>query len=138
MNTPKRPAPVVNEWARPFWDYAKEHKLYLQKCMVCNQHIFYPRMACPHCAAQEIEWVPASGKGRIYSFTVVENNAPSAFQSECPYVVAVVKLEEGVQMLTNIVDGDPYALKFDMPVEVVFEELDDEVTLPKFKPAIDY
>lgn len=137
MNTSKKPAPVVNEWARPFWDFAKERKLYLQECITCSKHIFYPRIACPFCGSQEIEWVQASGKGKLYTFTVVENNAPSAFQSDCPYVVAIVQLEEGVQMLTNIVDCNPYKLKFDMPVEVTFDQLNDEFTLPKFKPIND-
>ncbi|MBU1276113.1 MAG: Zn-ribbon domain-containing OB-fold protein [Proteobacteria bacterium] len=135
MSTNQKPGPVVNEWARPYWDYAKQNKFCLQQCNDCGKHIFYPRIACPHCGSSDVKWVEVSGKGRIYSYTVVENNAPSAFQADVPYVVAIIKLEEGVQLLSNVVECDPYQLEFDMPVEVVFEKLDEEVTLPKFRPV---
>lgn len=131
---PKKPVPVVNTWARPFWDAAKEQRLIIQQCAACGEHVFYPRIACPFCAADRLEWVEASGKGQVYSFTVVENNAPSAFIADMPYVVAVIRLEEGVQMLSNVVGCDPYAVECDMPVEVCFERLDDDFTLPKFRP----
>jgi len=135
MEIPRKPVPIVNDWARPFWDAAKEEKLIIQKCKDCGKHIFYPRIACPHCSSDSVEWINASGKGTVYSFTVVESNSPSAFVNDIPYVVAVVRLDEGVQMLSNIVGCDPDAVRFDMPVEVTFERLDDEFTLPKFKPA---
>ncbi len=135
MGTVEKPAPVVNPWARPFWDAARENQLKIQKCKDCGKHIFYPRLACPDCFSDNVEWVAASGKGTIYSFTVVENNAPSAFIQDIPYVVAVIRLEEGVQMLSNIVDCDPYSLSCDMPVTVTFEKLNDEFVLPKFKPV---
>jgi hypothetical protein len=134
MEIPKKPAPIVNDWARPFWAATRDNRLIIQKCRDCDKHIFYPRIACPHCFSDNVEWVPASGKGTVYSYTVVEANAPSAFMNDIPYVVAVVKLEEGVQMLSNIVGCHPAAVKCDMPVEVTFEKLDDEFTLPKFKP----
>jgi uncharacterized OB-fold protein len=79
--------------------------------------------------------VEASGRGTIYSYTVVETNAPSAFMKDVPYVIAIVRLEEGVQMLTNIVGCDPYQVRCDMPVQVTFEKLDDEFSLPKFRPS---
>ncbi len=132
---PQKPVPVVNTWAQPFWDAARQNRLEIQKCCSCNKHIFYPRMACPHCSSDNIEWVQCSGRGKIYSFTVVESNAPSAFAGDIPYVVAVIKLDEDVQMLSNVVDCDFDDLRCDMPVEVVFEQLDDEFTLPKFTPC---
>lgn len=76
-----------------------------------------------------------AGRGSVYSYTVVQNNAPSAFTADVPYVVAVIRLEEGVQMLSNIVDCDPSAVACDMAVEVTFQRLDDEFTLPKFRPV---
>ncbi|MFH1114963.1 MAG: Zn-ribbon domain-containing OB-fold protein, partial [Pseudomonadota bacterium] len=124
MEIPKKPVPVVNDWARPFWEAAREEKLILQQCKDCEKHIFYPRMACPHCASDNVIWVNASGKGTVYSYTVVENNPPSAFVNDLPYVVAVVKLEEGVRMLSNIVGCDPADVRCDMPVSVTFEKLD--------------
>ncbi|MBI5248819.1 MAG: Zn-ribbon domain-containing OB-fold protein [Desulfomonile tiedjei] len=135
MEIPKKPVPIVNDWARPFWDAAKEQRLVIQKCKDCEKHIFYPRIACPHCSSDNVEWVDASGKGTVYSYTVVESNSPSAFLKDIPYVVAVVRLEEGVQMLSNVVGCEPGEVRCDMPVEVTFEKLDDEFTLPKFKPA---
>jgi len=135
MDTPKKPVPIVNPWARPFWDAAREESLVIQRCKDCDKYIFYPRIACPHCFSDNLEWVEASGKGTIYSFTVVENNAPSAFIGEMPYVVAIIKLEEGVQMLSNVVECDLDELHCEMPVEVTFEKLSDEFTLPKFRPV---
>jgi uncharacterized OB-fold protein len=135
-SVPRKPVPVVNTWARPFWDAAKEERLIIQKCGDCSQYVFYPRIACPHCGADSLEWVKASGRGRVYSYTVVENNAPSAFLAGMPFVVAVIRLDEGVQMLSNVVGCDPHTVECDMPVEVCFERLDDEFTLPKFRPAI--
>jgi uncharacterized OB-fold protein len=135
MEMPKKPVPIVNPWARPFWEAARERRLIIQKCGDCGKHIFYPRIACPHCFSDDVEWVESSGKGTIYSYTVVVNNAPSAFVHDMPYVVAIVRLEEGVQMLSNIVGCDPEEVRCDMPVEVTFETLDDEFTLPKFRPV---
>jgi len=135
MDTPQKPIPVVNPWARPFWEATKQEKLVFQKCSDCQKNIFYPRIACPECFSDNLEWVEASGKGIIYSYTVVESNSPTAFLADMPYVVAIIKLEEGIQMLSNVIDCDPYKLTCDMPVEVVFEKLNDEFTLPKFRPV---
>ena len=132
---PSKPVPVVNTWAQPFWDAARQERLIIQKCNACGEHIFYPRIACPHCSADSLEWVEVSGKGTVYSFTVVEANAPSAFIDDMPFVVAVIRLQEGVQMLSNIIGCDPHTVVCDMPVEVIFEKLNDEFTLPKFKPV---
>ncbi len=130
---PARPRPVVQPWARPFWDAARRHELLLQYCTRCDRAIHYPRVACPHCGGAQLDWRRASGRGTLYSFTVVESNAPSAFIADMPYVVAIVQLEEGVRMLSNVVESDPGELRCDLPVEVVFERLDDEFTLPKFR-----
>jgi len=131
---PAKPVPVVQPWAQPFWDATRQHRLLLQTCNVCKRPIHYPRIACPHCGADDLGWREASGRGTIYSYTVVESNAPSAFIADMPYVVAVIRLAEGVQMLSNVVDCDPAGLRCDLPVEVTFERLNDEFTLPKFRP----
>ena len=135
MNTPNKPVPIVNPWAAPFWKAAQQKKLKIQKCRACDKYTFYPRIACSHCFSDDVEWVEASGKATVYSYTVVTNNAPSAFIQDMPFVVAVVKLEEGVQMLSNIVECDLDQLTCDMPVEVVFKKLNDEFTLPNFRPV---
>ena len=134
MSAPAKPKPVVQPWAERFWEAARRQELHLQHSEDCVRAIHYPRVACPHCASTNLGWRRASGRGTIYSFTVVEANAPSAFTADIPYVVAIIRLEEGVQMLSNIVGSDPADLMCDMPVEVVFEPLDEEFTLPKFRP----
>jgi len=135
MNASKKPMPVVNPWARPFWDGMREEKLMLQKCSDCAKFIFYPRIVCPHCFSDNLEWAQSSGKGTVYSYTVVENNAPSFFQDEMPFVVALIRLQEGVQMMSNIVSCEPSEVYCDMPVEVTFNKVSEEFTLPKFRPA---
>lgn len=132
---PAIPNPVVQPWARPYWDAARENKLRLQQCDACKKPIHYPRVACPHCGSERLSWFYASGRGRIYSYTVVLSNAPTAFQAKMPYVVAVITLDEGVRMLSNIVECDQGSLTCDMPVEVVFEKLNEEFTLPMFRPV---
>jgi len=135
QSTPEKPSPVVQPWAQPFWDAAKQQRLLLQHCQDCGQSIHYPRIECPVCASPRLDWRAASGRGTIYSFTVVHSNAPSAFVADLPYVVAVIRLEEGVQMLSNVVQCDPTQLQCDQAVEVVFEPLNETFTLPKFRPV---
>jgi len=135
MNTPEKLVPTIHSWTEPYWKAARERKLMIQRCKDCKKHIFYPRICCPFCFSDQIEWVEASGKGKVHSYTVVQNNPPSAFVKDVPFIIAIVKLEEKVQMLTNIVGCDPEQVKCDMPVEVTFERVNDEITLPKFRPA---
>ena len=135
MTASRKPVPVVTPWGKPFWDSAKLEKLMIQKCKGCERLVFYPRLACPHCLSGDLDWVEVSGKGTVYSYTIVQSNAPTPFKGDMPYVVAIVRLEEGVQMLTNIVGCDPEEVTCDMPVEVTFEKLDDDFTLPKFRPT---
>ena len=130
-----KPVPVVQPWARPFWDAARERRFVLQHCEACTKPIHYPRIACPHCGSDRLGWREASGRGKVYSFTVVVSNAPSAFLADMPYVVAIIELAEGVRILSNLVECDPAQLRCEMPVEVVFDVLNEEFTLPKFRPA---
>ena len=131
---PEKPVPPIDPWTKPYWDAAQVHKLLLQFCPACQSHIFYPRRYCPSCFSEQLEWVESPGKGKVYSFTVVHNNAPSAFLADMPYIIAVVKLDEGVQMMTNLIGCDPASVYCEMPVRVAFERLTEEITLPKFKP----
>jgi len=132
--TPNKPIPPMNPWAEPFWAGTREGKLVIQKCADCGKHVFYPRLVCPFCFSERLDWTEASGRGTVYSHTLVQNNPPSAFIDDLPFTIAIVELEEGVRMMTNIVECDPEAVHCDMPVEVTFERLTDEITLPKFKP----
>ena len=134
MEKPQKPSPIITTLSKPFWDAAREERLILQKCGDCAKFIFYPRIFCPHCHSENLGWEKASGRGTVYSYTVVMNNPPSFFREDVPYIVAVIRLDEGVRMLSNIVGCSPEDVRCDMPVEVAFEKLSDEVTLPKFRP----
>ena len=134
MNFVPKPVPVVHPWTKPFWEATRNNKLSIQRCQDCNKYIFYPKICCPFCFSDSVKWVEVSGNGTVYSFSIVVNNAPSAFANDIPYVVSIVKLDEGVQMLTNIVGCDPNEVCIGMPVKVTFEKIDDEFTLPKFMP----
>ncbi len=132
-----KPLPTPIPDTQPFWDAARRHELLVPFCLDCQRHFFYPRRLCPHCLGERIEWRKASGRGRVYSFTVQYRAAHPAFAADVPFVSAVVELDEGVRLATNLVDvePDPAKLRCDMPVEVVFDDVTPEVTLPKFRPV---
>lgn len=129
------PAPPMTPWSAPYWDAARQGRLIIQRCNSCGQHVFYPRQVCPFCFENALDWVEASGRGEVYTFSVVLNNAPSAFVDQMPYVIAVVLLEEGVRLMSNIVDCDPDQVHCGMAVEVAFRAISDNVTLPVFRPT---
>ncbi|HEY8884263.1 MAG TPA: Zn-ribbon domain-containing OB-fold protein [Chloroflexota bacterium] len=129
-----RPLPVPDGDTKPFWDAAKEHRLTIQRCQNCHEAIFYPRSLCPHCMSDRIEWIAASGKGTIYSYTVV-HQSPAAFADIVPYVVALINLDEGVRLMSRVVDSAPADVKIGAPVEVVFEDVTPEISLPQFRLA---
>ncbi|MEE9284362.1 MAG: Zn-ribbon domain-containing OB-fold protein [Dehalococcoidia bacterium] len=131
-----KPLPVPNTESAPFWDACKEHRLQVQRCKRCSQFYFYPRSHCPFCHQGDVEWVQCSGKGRVHTFTVVRQNMAPGFREEVPYVVAIVELEEdGVQLMANIVECDSGDVSIGMPVQVAFDDVTEEVTLARFKPA---
>jgi uncharacterized OB-fold protein len=131
----ERPLPEITEETRSFWEGCRNRELLLQTCRGCGQFIFYPRSICPHCFSPDIEWVKASGQGKVYSYTVSFRPATPAFMEELPYVIAVIELEEGVRMMSNIVDCDFEDVRIGMPVEVTFTEITPEITLPRFRPV---
>ena len=130
------PQPVTPE-AKPYWDGLREQKLMLPKCQDCGHCFFYPRVVCPHCHSRRIGWVQSTGRGRLFSFEISYQPLNKAFKVKPPYVLAMVELEEGPRLLSNLVGiaPDPELIRCDMPVEVVFEKLNDEFTVPLFKPA---
>lgn len=129
-----KPLPRVDEESKGFWEACGRHELYVQRCRTCGASRYYPRALCPQCLGNDTQWVLSSGKGTVYTYTVTHQNQAPGFRDSLPYVLAYVELEEGVRMLTNIVGCDPNAVKIGMPVEVVFEDVTPEATLPKFKP----
>ncbi len=130
----RKPLPMADQETAPFWEGCRRRQLLVQRCRHCGRYQFYPRSLCGACFADGMEWVPASGRGEVYTFTVTHQNRSRGFRDEVPYVVAYVQLEEGVRLMTNIVGCPPEAVHIGMPVEVVFEEATEEITLPKFRP----
>ena len=118
-----------------YWDACLDHQLMIQKCTQCNHYQFYPRIICTECMSQNVEWVKASGRGEVISFTIVRRPVSKAYADEVPYVVALIKLEEGPSMMSNIIECDVDSVKIDMPVHVVFEDWSNEISIPKFQPV---
>ena len=131
----ERPKPRPTELSKPFWDAARRHELHIQRCTACGKHVFYPRYSCPHCGARGLEWVPASGRATVYSYTVARRATHPAFADRVPYVIAIVELAEGPRMTTNVVGCSPDDVHVGMAVQATFEDLDDEIALVNFEPA---
>jgi len=126
----ERAFPVADAVTTPFWEGVAEGVLRVQRCGACGRHVFYPRAVCPHCTTGELAWVEAGGGGRVHSFTVV-HRAPAEYREEAPYVVALVELDEGVRLMTRLVDVAPADVRVDMPVEVAIQ---GDPRLPYFRP----
>ena len=129
-----KPLPKLNPDSKPFWDGCKDHQLRFQKCKNCSFVRWPAAIICPECSSSDTEWIVASGKGKIYSFVVYHVAYHPAFKDDLPYVVAVVRLEEGPRFLTNIIGRNPDMVKCDMDVEVSWDDITGEFSLPKFKP----
>jgi len=130
-----KPVPVPTKETKPYWDGCKKHELHIQKCAACNHYQFYPRLYCTACMSDRVEWVKASGRAKVLSFTIVYRPVTQAFAGDVPYVVALVTLDEGPQMMTNVIGCPPEQVKIGMPVRVTFEDWTEEISVPKFKPA---
>jgi len=107
----------------------------VQKCRDCGDLRYHPRAQCTNCLSPRTEWVRCSGRGKVYTFTATYQNQGAGFRESLPYIMAWVELEEGVKMLTNLVECRPEEAKIGMPVEVVYEDVTPQVTLAKFRPA---
>jgi uncharacterized OB-fold protein len=129
----KKPLPHLDEENRWFFEACARHELVLQKCSSCGTVRFYPRAVCPSCASPKTDYLRASGRGRVYTFTVTHQNQAPGFRDELPYVMAYVELDEGPRLLTNIINTPPGEVKIDLPVEVVFEDIDENLAIPKFQ-----
>jgi len=131
------PAPVVLPEVKAFWDGTAEGKLLLAKCNECEQLIWYPRPFCPVCASTSVSWVPASGRGTVYSFTVNRRGVADlpAYRDAGVYVLAYVELDEGPRIMTNIVECDPDSVRVGQKVEVVFHDTGQGTALWRFRPA---
>ena len=132
--TAAKPLPRVNETTRPYWDGVRAERLLLQRCRACASFIHYPRAWCPQCWGTDLEWVESRGTGRVVTFTVVHQAPMESYAGDVPYVLAVVRLDEGPQMMTNLVGVEHSGVRVDLRVEVVFEERAGGFRVPQFRP----
>jgi len=135
--SPTGPQPVPTAETAHYWRAALHGRLEIQHCRDCARHQFYPRPFCTRCLSDQIEWVQASGRGRIYTYTVCHVAGHPAFEARVPYAIGMVELDEGVRMLAGIVDSDLARLAVGTRVQVCFERISDEIALPMFRLADD-
>ena len=131
---PRRRLPQPTAESLPFWEGLARHELLVQRCESCGRFWFPPSNRCQHCWSDRHAWERVSGHGRVHSFTVFRRAYAAELADQLPYVVAVVELDEGPRLITNVVGVDPGDVRVDLPVEVVFDDLTDEVTLHAFRP----
>lgn len=134
-DTYQKPIPQSEPAFAPFFEGARAHKLMLQRCQACGSTTWPVPSRCPTCLSGDLTWVQASGKGVLYSFVLMHQVFHPGFASEVPYNIAEVDLEEGVRMISNIVGCSNADLRIGMPLVVTFEDITDEISLPKFRPA---
>jgi len=129
------PRPRPSDQTTEFWAATAEGQLLIQRCDRCQEAIFYPRVNCTHCGATELSNEAASGRGTVYTYTVARRPTHRAFADAGPYVIAIVELEEGPHLTTNIVGCDPEEVAIGMPVELSFTPAIDGIALAQFRPA---
>ena len=127
--------PTPDFETQPFWDGCKEGRFLLQHCNACGDDYFYPRPFCPKCWSTDVAWKEASGNGHLYTFSVVRQNDLPPFPERVPYVAAIVELDEGPRVMTNVEECEFDALEIGMRVRVDFKAISDDVTIPVFRPA---
>ena len=132
----RKPIPIPSLETEFYWEKVRQHELWIQRCNNCQNVYFYPRPFCPKCLSMNVEWFKASGKGFLYSY-MINHRPPRGFEEDAPYAIAIVQLDEGPRMMTNIVgiENTPEKLVLDMRLEVTFDDVLEDVTIPKRKPA---
>ncbi|HEY4026266.1 MAG TPA: Zn-ribbon domain-containing OB-fold protein [Candidatus Dormibacteraeota bacterium] len=128
-------SPTPTPETQPYWDGASARELRIQRCTACREFYFYPRPFCPRCGSAAVEWVTVSGRAKLHSYVISHRPAPG-FEEEAPYAIAVVALEEGPRLMSNIVEieNTPENLVLDMDLEVTFQARGDRC-VPVFRPA---
>ena len=129
------PLPQPSVETRAFWDAVQQRRLVMPRCEVCGRLTFPPTVACPHCGASAFAWTDVSGRGTVYSFVVYHRVYHPAFKDKVPYVLAVIALDEGPRMVSNVVGIPTGDVRCEMPVRVVYEEVRDGFLIPKFEPV---
>jgi hypothetical protein len=133
MSEYNKPLPGLEGLTREFYDFCRQEDLHFQRCSQCDTFRHVPREMCARCNSFDWQWVRSSGKGTVYTWTVVERALHPAFMDDTPMAPVVVEMEEGVRLLANMLDCPPDELQIGMPVIVAYEAVTDEVTLPRFR-----
>jgi uncharacterized OB-fold protein len=127
------PLPAVNQDSAPYWRAAREGRLLLRHCQACGKMMFYPRAVCPACLSTDLAWVEASGRGEVYSATICHRAPDQTFRALVPYVIALIDLDEGPRLMSNITGCEPHEVRIGARVEIWFDAATDEIGIPKFK-----
>jgi uncharacterized protein len=134
-NEYKKPLPKILPETEEYWKAAKRHELFLQRCKNCGQVIYFPRIICFKCLSDELEWFKSKGCGTVYSYTIIRYQiAHKSFEPDVPYIYAIIDLDEGVRMISNVINIVPSKINIGMRVKVIFEDVTNEVSIPKFEP----
>jgi uncharacterized OB-fold protein len=129
----EKPLPAIDNWNRPFWEATREQRLIAQGCDACGTVFFPPGPVCARCMSSALSWRTLSGRGTVESWVVFHQLYYKGFKEDLPYNVAMIRLEEGAYLLSNVVDVSNDALRDGLPVEVTFEPATDEIAIPKFR-----
>lgn len=135
MSDQQKPIPRPAPESVPYWQAASQHRLEIPRCNACSQFYFPPARSCPHCLSADVGFAPASGRGKVFSFVIFDRIYHPAFEDEAPYAVALIELAEGPRLISNVVGVKPEDLRCEMPVKVLFDDVADGISIPKFAPA---
>ena len=130
-----KPLPMPYSVSQGFWEAARQHELRLQKCLQCGHLRYPPSPACLGCLSAEAEWAKLSGRGTVYTFTIYRHAFGRQWTDDVPYNVAIIELQEGPRMISNVVGCPLEEIEIGMPVEVVFQGITERFSLPKFRPV---
>lgn len=129
----KKPiTPIPTRISKEYWEAAKRHEFIIQKCEECSKHVFYPRAFCPHCLSSRLKWVKASGSGVIHTYSIVHKMSMMNFKKKTPYNIAIIELDEGVRLMSEVINCSPEELEIGKRVKVVFEDITERYSIPKF------
>ncbi|MCZ6667003.1 MAG: OB-fold domain-containing protein [Gammaproteobacteria bacterium] len=133
MSAYDKPLPEPTTESQPYWDGLKTHRLLFQCCRQCKKIRHYPRPVCDHCFSMAYDWIESSGRGKVYSWTVNHHGFHAGFKSETPYVTVTADMEEGVRVQAPLIGTDEAEVAIDLAVEVFFDDVTPEITLPRFR-----
>jgi hypothetical protein len=131
----QKPLPQILPETAGFWEAARRHELVVQQCAACGQRQYFPRLLCHRCLSDDLTWTAVSGRGVVYSFTVIRQVLHASFAPDVPYVYAIIELAEGVRLIANVVGIASEQVRVGLPVKVVFADVAPEVSIPQFEPV---